>query len=73
MAPLLVALGAGIALLWIDRPTNPDADTRQSQEAQSAQPVQSAGGASGDAPSAGAEQATPREKPLKVGRDEPEP
>lgn len=50
LAPLLVALGAGIALLWIDRPTNPDPDAPQSQSTQSAQPVQTEEGAS-DVPS----------------------
>ena len=39
-APLLVALGAGIALLWIDRPMNSDLLAPQSQPTQSEQPVQ---------------------------------
>ena len=44
-APLLVALGAGIALLWIDRPMSSDPDTPQSQPKQSQQPVQTEEGA----------------------------
>ena len=50
LVPLLVALGAGIALLWIDRPTNPDADAPQSQSTQTEQPIHGDEGAS-DVPS----------------------
>ena len=40
LAPLLVGLGVGGTLLWVDRPSSPDADTRQTTAAQSAPPVQ---------------------------------
>ena len=39
LAPLLVGLGVGGTLLWVDRPSSPDADTRQTTAAQSAPPV----------------------------------
>ena len=40
LAPLLVGLGVGGTLLWVDRPTTPAVDARQSQPAESAQVVQ---------------------------------
>ena len=50
LAPLLVALGAGVALLWIDRPTNSDADAPQSQPTRTEQQIHDDEGAS-DVPS----------------------
>lgn len=47
LAPLLVALGAGIALLWIDRPTNLHPDAPQSRPMQTGQPAHDEEGASG--------------------------
>ena len=40
LAPLLVGLGVGGTLLWVDRPSSPNADARQTTVAQSAPPVQ---------------------------------
>ena len=38
LAPLLVGLGVGGTLWWVDRPSSPDADARQTTAAQSAAP-----------------------------------
>ena len=39
-APLLVGLGVGATLLWVERPTSPDAEAPQSQPAHSGQPAE---------------------------------
>ena len=49
LAPLLVGLGVGATLLWVDRPSGPDTDAVQSGPARSTQPAVTGEGAP-DAP-----------------------
>ena len=55
LAPLLVGLGVGGTLLWVDRPSSPDADARQTTAVQSAPPVQTEEGTLDDPEASDAE------------------